>query len=218
MKKWAVVVLLLYAAMILVFTFPVIFAAFAGLDLKVDRQMFRTVFTFWPYWAGFALFIMAQAALLDIHVIMTAQRPVTKRTIVPVIVCASLLMALLVAGIVFALDETIHKGFDPEQLLIILVPAASWVIWGVIFYRWSRKPDPGSFMERIRRTLFRGSILELLVAVPTHILARCRNYCCAGFGTFIGIVFGLAVMVCSFGPGVYFLFLERWQRLHPGKR
>jgi hypothetical protein len=51
--------------------------------------------------------------------------------------------------------------------------------------------------------------------VPTHIVARARDYCCAGFYTFLGIAFGVAVMLFSFGPGVFFLFAARWKRLHP---
>ena len=55
----------------------------------------------------------------------------------------------------------------------------------------------------------------MLVAVPTHIVARHRGYCCAGVYTFIGISFGLAVLLLSFGPSVYFLYAERWRKLHP---
>jgi hypothetical protein len=61
----------------------------------------------------------------------------------------------------------------------------------------------------------RGSILELLVAVPSHIVVRHRNDCCAPIGTFWGIVTGISIMLLSFGPGVFFLFVERCQRLHP---
>jgi hypothetical protein len=31
----------------------------------------------------------------------------------------------------------------------------------------------------------------------------------------VGITFGLSIMLLSFGPGVFFLFAERWRRLHP---
>jgi hypothetical protein len=65
------------------------------------------------------------------------------------------------------------------------------------------------------RALFKGSILELLIAVPTHIVARCRDYCCAGFMTFLGLTMGFSVMLFAFGPAVFFLFAERWKRLHP---
>ena len=63
--------------------------------------------------------------------------------------------------------------------------------------------------------MLRGSILELLVAVPTHIVARSRDYCCAGFMTFIGLTLGISVMLFSYGPAVFFLYVDRWRRLHP---
>jgi hypothetical protein len=92
-----------------------------------------------------------------------------------------------------------------------------WLIWAVVFYRSSKKLKPKTFIEKQCRLLFRGSVLELLVAVPTHILARSRDYCCAGFSTFIGIALGISVMFLSFGPGVFFLYLDRWKKLHPDR-
>jgi hypothetical protein len=220
MKKWALVVLALYGSIIIIFTFPVTILSFLsfGPENNINLQAFKELFTHWPYWAGFALFLAAQAALLDVHVDLAGRRPVAQRRIMPVVVFSSLLMALLVAGIVLAVNETLTQGKDMKEWLALVALGASWVVWGCIFYIWSRKLAPQSFLERIRLSFFRGSILELLVAVPLHILARYRNYCCAGFGTFLGIAFGLAVMVCSFGPGVFFLFVERWKKLHPQEK
>ena len=45
------------------------------------------------------------------------------------------------------------------------------------------------------RVVFKGSILELLIAVPTHIVARYRDCCCARFMTFIGLAMGMSVML-----------------------
>lgn len=220
MKKWGLVVLALYGAIILIFTLPVCILAFFSFDPKnnINTKALLEIFTNWPYWAGFALFLAAQAALLDVHVNLAQRRPVTKGNIIPVVLFSSLLMALLVAGIVLAVNETITKGSSTKDWLIFVPLLLSWLIWGYVFYRWSTKLAPESFLERIHQSFFRGSILELLVAVPLHIVARYRNYCCAGFNTFVGIVFGLAVMLCSFGPGVFFLFVERWKKLHPEKK
>ena len=88
-------------------------------------------------------------------------------------------------------------------------------MWTLVFYRTSRDAAPMDVITRQCRYLLKGSILELLVAVPTHIVARARDYCCAGFWTFLGIAFGVSVMLFSFGPGVFFLFAARWKRLHP---
>jgi hypothetical protein len=89
------------------------------------------------------------------------------------------------------------------------------MIWVFVFWRLSRKSQPESVVFRQCRYLLDGSILELLIAVPTHIVARSRNYCCAGFMTFLGIALGVSVMLFSFGPAVFFLYVDRWRRLHP---
>ncbi|HEY0457137.1 MAG TPA: hypothetical protein VGE41_12235, partial [Verrucomicrobiae bacterium] len=90
-----------------------------------------------------------------------------------------------------------------------------WSIWAAIFYACTRQSAGAALLERSRRWIIRGSILELLVAVPSHIITRSRDECCAPFGTFWGLTTGLAVMLMAFGPGVCFLFIARTRRLHP---
>jgi len=63
--------------------------------------------------------------------------------------------------------------------------------------------------------LLRGSILELLIAVPSYVIVRRRDDCCAPAGPFWGIATGISIMLLCFGPGVFFLFVERFQRLKP---
>jgi hypothetical protein len=79
----------------------------------------------------------------------------------------------------------------------------------------SPNPTTRTLLKRMHRWLLRGSILELLVAVPSHIIVRRRGDCCAPLGTFWGIATGISVMLLCFGPGVFFLFVERFERLKP---
>jgi hypothetical protein len=90
-----------------------------------------------------------------------------------------------------------------------------WFIWGLVFYRFLRNPDPKSLVRRLTRWLLAGSILDFLIAVPSHVIVRDRDDCCAPAGTFWGIACGLSVMLLCFGPGVFFLFAERFKRLRP---
>ncbi|MFA5100609.1 MAG: VIT1/CCC1 transporter family protein [Candidatus Omnitrophota bacterium] len=224
MRKWAVVVVALYGASLVLLTMPVLIAAFwdpAKSSPFFDGQTVRNVYAQWPYWLGVAVFLLAQAALLIIPVRTSEKRPASKRTVWLPVITAGFMMALLAGSFIMAITESIRgKEFTNENIWLwisLAVLLVTWVVWGSIFFRWSRKLDPGNFLDRICRCLFLGSVLELLVAVPTHIVARYRNYCCAGFGTFCGITSGIAIMLLSFGPGVFFLFAGRWKRLHPGK-
>jgi hypothetical protein len=96
---------------------------------------------------------------------------------------------------------------------IVTVMTTLWLVWAMVFYLFARGDDPNSLVKRTTRWLLRGSILELLVAVPSHIIVRNRNDCCAPLGTFWGITTGISIMLLCFGPGVFFLFSERFGRL-----
>ena len=141
--------------------------------------------------------------------------------------CSALLSALCVTLRDGAFDFLAYTGewvrINPPEGTAILdylfgtitVIAVLWLIWAVVFYRFARADDPEALVKRTTRWLLRGSILELLVAVPSHIIVRNRHGCCAPFGTFWGIATGLAIMLLCFGPGVFFLFIERVRRLRP---
>jgi hypothetical protein len=98
---------------------------------------------------------------------------------------------------------------------IITATAVFWLFWGLIFYLFARRDDPQSLIKRCTRWVLRGSIAELLVAVPSHIFVRHGHDCCAPVATFWGITIGLSLMLLAFGPGVFFLFVERAARLRP---
>ena len=90
-----------------------------------------------------------------------------------------------------------------------------WIIWGVVFYRFAKRSGTDGLTQHCVRWLIRGSILELLIAVPSHVIVRQRSDCCAPAGSFWGIATGLAVMLLAFGPGTFFLFAERIKRRQP---
>jgi hypothetical protein len=98
---------------------------------------------------------------------------------------------------------------------VLGITLAVWAGWAVVFHRLSINQSPSNVVARQCQLLLRGSVLELLIAVPTHIVARYRDYCCAGMMTFVGLTFGIALMLLSFGPSVFFLYVARWKRLHP---
>lgn len=88
-------------------------------------------------------------------------------------------------------------------------PLGLWAFWGVVFCRAWSPDDPLSSTRRMADWLLRGSILEVVVAIPSHIISRNRDECCAPVFGLVGIVTGLSVALMAFGPALFLLFVRR---------
>jgi len=118
-----------------------------------------------------------------------------------------------------ALQRIGLQGDDFQAMAVVVgLLLTLWGIWALVFSRFAHHRDAEGLMQRLVRWLLRGSILEFLVAVPSHIVARHRNDCCAPIATFWGIVTGLSIMLLAFGPAVFFLFARRFRQLRPRPR
>lgn len=213
MKRWASLVVALYGLALVALTWPLAAAAWPHVGLAEIASVFRG----WPYWALVGLLMLCQAALLFVPVKVASRRPVARRALLLPLGVAGFLVGVLVLTALFSVYVS-FVGDDakkPVAWTFLGCALAAWLAWTIIFYRLARAPAGNDVITRQCRLLLRGSILELLVAVPTHIIVRSRDYCCAGAATFLGLVFGVAVMLMAFGPGVFFLFVARWKRLHP---
>jgi hypothetical protein len=216
MKRWAVLVVVVYFLILIVLTAPMLLTAFYPVVKARDAL---EVFSEWMYWAGLGVMIAGQAVMLLVPVDLAMQRPTARRSVLWPILASGLMIGVLAAGAAASIVEFIRRDKaldllgDGAPLLAVIVPV--WAVWSILFYRAGRGATAMDVITRQCRYLLRGSVLELLVAVPTHIVARARNYCCAGLMTFLGIAFGVSVMLFSFGPAVFFLFVQRWKRLQP---
>jgi hypothetical protein len=215
MKRWALVVAVLYIAILAVLTLPAGLLAFAP---RVRLTEAAKVYACWPYWLWLVVMFAGQFALLAIPVRVASLRPVTRGPIWRTVLAGGLMAGGLAAGAVLSLYEFVFRDRDPGNWTgwtAITLGVVTWCIWALVFSRMNRNAQPTDIVSCQCQWLFKGSILELLIAVPTHVVARYRGYCCAGFMTFIGLTMGVSVMLFSFGPAVFFLFVERWKRLHP---
>jgi hypothetical protein len=68
---------------------------------------------------------------------------------------------------------------------------------------------------RIYRWIIKGSVLELLVAIPSHVIVRQRNECTSPEVTSFGVATGIALLLMSLGPGALFLYRARMRRISP---
>ncbi len=231
MKRWAILVAVLYALMLGVLSLPVVLAAFfplkgfkdAAEGLKAVSDA-ASMYGAWQWWLWLLVMGLAQAAMLAVPVRLASRRPMVRRPLALTVLAGSLMIGALASGAIYSLCEFAfgEKGGEGNNGILanriaLGMGVAAWCGWALIFFRLSRMTEPQDFVSRLSKSLLKGSVLELLIAVPTHIVARSRDYCCAGFMTFIGLTMGISVMLFSFGPGVFFLFIARWRRLHPGQ-
>jgi hypothetical protein len=215
MKRWAILVAALYCLILAALTVPAITLALSDVQSKDAAQAYAD----WPYWTWLVVMLLGQAALLAVPVRVAGRRPVSRGPLLSTVLASGLMMGGLAAGAVCAIYEFFTKGIVdmPARTgwYFLGVMALTWCIWSLIFFRLGRNENPSDFVSRQSRALLQGSILELLIAVPTHVVARHRHECCAGYLTFAGLAAGISVMLFSFGPAVFFLFVARWRRLHP---
>jgi len=259
MKRWAILVVLLYAVMLALLTLPVCFLATlehnraeGGWHMGISVEELFGLFLHWGWWLWLLVMAAGQALLLLVPVSVASRRPERRQKLmVPVFAASFFLGNVVFAGCTALFCAVLPKDMGPELLFwpaevsakaLSVVPANPgvvtaagnvansewgamllglvymmffWLVWGFLFFRYARDDSPEALTQRAVRWLLRGSILELLVAVPSHVFIRHRGDCCAPAATFWGITVGLSVMLLAFGPGVFFLFVERARRLQP---
>jgi hypothetical protein len=218
-KRWPVIAVLLYALWVTAVFTPIVFCMVYGfghpdtLDLGELANSFRYLYgEFWPFWIYCAVLIVSQMLLLIIPIGIVKHRPKPRRGLWFTAIAAGALFAIVVLGIVWSVFVAIYGDDSPVGnvfLLALIFLLANWIVWSFIFRAFARNAKPESYIRRLLKWLLRGTILELLVAVPSHIIVRHKDVCCADSVTAAGIATGLAVMLISFGPGIYFLYAER---------
>ena len=213
---WGAIMTGLYLVLLLTMTMPFLMAAFPQM-----RQIERMPWEFFlnvPFPLFLGVVLISQFLLIRVPVRLQVGRPVSRSGLwLPILATGFWMGCLLMGGILSGMEYfmTLEAAENPGDywLLWTGLPLVLWVVWAVVFWRWSGRMDPRSLMERQQKWMLRGSVLELLVAVPTHIVARGRTECCAGFLTFFGLTMGVTVMLLAFGPAVFVLFYARWRRL-----
>ncbi len=219
MSKWAFWTVMLYISLVVALFFPLLLSlAFLG-DFGVSEIL--DMYSAWQFWIVLGICVLMQAALLLIPVKISNDSYQPKRHIWIPIVATALAFSIVIIGIIWSILAAIwgDDGWEAVYAWAILIFfGLSWLIWAILFYRFYRDVEPGIVTRRLTAWLLRGSILELLVAVPSHIIVRRRGDCCAPGFTFFGIATGVVIMAMAFGPGLYFLFCKRFEKMKPASK
>jgi hypothetical protein len=166
----------------------------------------------WVLWLLIAAVLASQALLLFVSIDTSQKRLKPRAHILVSCVAVAVLTALLTSGIIWSLGFAIRGGnfwehFFDKTANLLLFWGGLWLSWGIVFYLYFRNSSES--VTRLLSWLLKGSILELLIVVPCHVIVRRRHDCSAPLATSFGIATGLAIMLLSFGPSVLFLYKKR---------
>ena len=169
----------------------------------------------WEYGAWFALLGGGPLVLFLVSVDASRKRLKPRRHILISAAATGFALALLV----LAAGESIVTAFrlfgwgEVVWWIVLASWPSAWLIWTLVFWRLGERLfDPA---QRVYRWLIAGSVLELLIALPSHVIVRQRNECSAPGVTAFGVATGLAILLMSLGPGLLFLYRARMRRLSP---
>jgi hypothetical protein len=134
-------------------------------------------------------------------------KPLRRRRLIGPAAMAALMLTALVSGIILALSELFDYYPGRGEILFWTVLSINWLFWSVLFLLAYKNTPRLKIFSQWLTVLLAGSLLELLITIPAHIVVSRRPGCFAGMYTGLGIVAGILVMFWAFGPGIIFLFL-----------
>jgi hypothetical protein len=214
MRRWGIVISVFYAIILLGLIVPVAIL-FSGRGFENGAKFFgsvRETYQDWFFWVPVGAILLSQAILLFLSVDTSQKRLKPRTHILVSVTVAAILTALLSSAVIWSLGFAIRgenfwdKFFDNATNLLLFW-GALWVLWAILFYIYFR--NSSAVVTRLISWLLKGSVLDLLIVVPCHIIVRRRHDCSAPVATSFGIATGIAIMLLSFGPGVLFLYKKR---------
>lgn len=218
MRKWGFLITAFYVLVVSLILLPLShFLAFNDLDddfMDVWSEMDWSGFIeFWPGTIWVAVLLFGQALLLFLSVDTSFRRIHQRRHIGVSIATAALMSGLLTGIAIWSLivaiggDDSLGDKEEAWAIGFWLAVAFFWLCWGFVFRAY--KAGDSDRLNRLIGWLIRGSILELLIVVPSHVIVRQRGDCSAPLVTGFGISTGIAVMLLAFGPSVLYLYQKR---------
>lgn len=214
MRKWGIVISAFYVLILLAVIVPGAIFLYGGYNSGLNGFLHALggTYSHHVFWVLAGSIVIGQALLLFLSVDASQKRLKPRTHILLSCAVASMLSALLASGVIWSLGFAIRgdkfgASFFNTEANTLRFWAVLWIMWGIIFYLYLR--NSSAAVTRVISWLLKGSILELLIAVPCHIIVRRRGDCSAPAATSFGIATGIAIMLLAFGPSVLFLYKKR---------
>ena len=211
MKNWGIIISAFYALALVLLIIPGI------LSLSVESSWAESfeIYEVWLTWIWLFILLGGQILLIFLSADGSGKRLKPQRHIMVTVATIALLMGLLSFAALWSLlagvfgDKCIN-WIGESQVWVLVWWLGFWALWSIIFHLYTKRDS--TRVSKLVGWLIKGSILELLIAVPCHIIVRHREDCCAPAVTGFGIATGIAVMLLSFGPSVLFLYSKRMKQ------
>lgn len=225
MRNWGIVISAFYVVVvILLFSYGLILLAEAGdVVTGIPESLEEFLQNFLEgVWAPVLILVVGQILLLFLSVDTSWRRMKPQRhavvttSLVGLMVAILALSALFAIGVAYSGDTFLEFVFEswtenlPGSSVLSIVLALVfliWACWGVLFYTFSKRTS--NVVDSAVGWLIKGSVLELLIAVPCHLIVRQREQCCAPYMSAFGIATGIAIMLMAFGPSTLFLYQRK---------
>lgn len=146
------------------------------------------------------------------RIAISRSRPNWYRYILSSIIIASLvallaLAAVLVVGQFAITDALLDESESLGTILLVIVPCA-WLVWFIIAILQFRRHGHFGALARLSAALVAGSWVEFALALPIDIATReSHEDCLCASGSWLGLLVIIPVMIWSFGPALYLLYL-----------
>jgi hypothetical protein len=216
-RRWGLITTIVYALIVALLVVPLVLweitrGDFDQIDALVEiyaELLSSEAFSadMLLFWSIIAILVLGQASLLFVTVGRSGRRLPPQRRLIWSVVTVMFTIGLLAAAATASVIAAVRGDNMGAELWLVLVV---WVVCGIVFYAY--RHGISDRLDRLLGWLIRGSVLELLIAVPCHVIVRQRNDCCAPGVTGLGIATGIAVMLMTIGPGVWFLYQKRFDQ------
>lgn len=217
MRRWGIAVTTFYLLVVVVLVLPGVYAITMKSMLRGLPKFYADLSQEWLTWLWVGILGGGQALLLFLSVDTSHRKLKPRRHVLISVATAAILIALLTQAAAYSLLGGVYGDGGPvwKSLLdgpgkVVALLLALWLLWGLLFYFYANGTPIAT--TRILDWLMKGSILELLIAVPCHVIVRRRGDCSAPLLSGYGIATGLAIMLLSFGPSVLFLYQKRLEQ------
>lgn len=176
-------------------------------DLKSNSSM--TIFVLLVTLGSQALFVFSAGTINLCH-------PIQRRRLLAPVIIASLMMTALVGATFVSLIELFKVDEESTTTWIFLaLISVSWIVWSIVFFVRYKDVNRYATAKGLISAILAGSLLELLITIPSHIAVSKRPGCFVGLLTASGITSGIVVMLWAFGPGIVLMFLRRKRKRVP---